>query len=118
MFFDFAKQKWKIFIFSFLRHFRDLFVVRFGEAAGDAGEGVAVAAERDGKNGVGVSLMPALARRGFRSLTAFAAEWCVPPCETKGEKMGGGGKLPLPGTSRTPPIFSPFSLVCGTPFRQ
>ena len=26
----------------------DLFVVRFGDAAGDAGEGVAVAAERDG----------------------------------------------------------------------
>ena len=28
-------------------------------------------------------------------LTA-SAEWCVPPCETKGEKMGGGEKLPLP----------------------
>jgi len=41
--------------------FGDLLVVRFGEAAGDAGEGVAVAAERDGQNGVAASLMPALA---------------------------------------------------------
>ena len=33
--------------------FGDFLVVGFGEAAGDAGEGVAVAAERDGQNGVG-----------------------------------------------------------------
>jgi hypothetical protein len=26
----------------------------------------------------------------FRSLTTFAAEWCAPPYETKGKKMGGG----------------------------
>ena len=26
----------------------------------------------------------------FRSHTAFAAEWCAPPNETKGKKMGGG----------------------------
>ena len=59
LFFDFVKQKWKIFIFSFPRHIGDLLVVGFGDAAGDAGEGVAV--ERDGRNGEAVSLMPALA---------------------------------------------------------
>ncbi|MBQ5993625.1 MAG: hypothetical protein IJL57_04760 [Bacteroidales bacterium] len=48
-------------------------------------------------------------QRRFRSLTAFAAEWCIPPYETKGEKMGGREKLPLPDVSRLPPIFSPIS---------
>ena len=57
-------------------------------------------------------------RGRFRSLTAFAAEWCARPCETEGEKMGGGENLPLPEFLRSPPIFSPFSPVCGTPFRQ
>ena len=89
MFFDFAKQKWKIFVFSFLRHIGDLLVVGFGDAAGDAGEGVAVAAERDGRNGVAVSLMPALARRGFRSLTAFAAEWCALHHSVRREALSG-----------------------------
>ena len=32
-----------------------------------------------------------VSRRGFRSFTAFAAEWCAPSHETRGEKMGGGG---------------------------
>ena len=58
-------------------------------------------------DGGAAALMPALARRGFRSLTAFAAEWCALPYETKGEKMGGGEKLPSPETLRPPPIFSP-----------
>ena len=31
-----------------------------------------------------------VSRRGFRSFTAFAAEWCAPSHETRGEKMGGG----------------------------
>ena len=29
-------------------------------------------------------------KKRFRSLTTFAAEWCAPPYETKGKKMGGG----------------------------
>ena len=70
--------------------FGDLFVVRLSEAAGDAGEGVAVAAERDGQaDGGAVSPKPALVRRGFRSLTAFAAEWCAAEGVQR-EKMGGG----------------------------
>ena len=28
-------------------------------------------------------------KKRFRSLTAFAAEWCVPPYETMEKKMGG-----------------------------
>ena len=28
-------------------------------------------------------------KKRFRSLTTFAAEWCVPPYETMEKKMGG-----------------------------
>ena len=70
--------------------FRDGTVEGLDDAARDAGERVAVAAERDGlADGVAVFLMPALERRGFRSLTAFAAEWCAAEGVQR-EKMGGG----------------------------
>lgn len=44
------------FTFSALRHLGDLLVVRFSEAAGDASEGVAVAAERDGQADSGLKI--------------------------------------------------------------
>ncbi len=56
-------------------------------------------------------------RRRFRSLTAFAAEWCALRKSSWG-KMGGGENLPLPELLRSPPIFSPFFPVCGAPFRK
>ncbi|MBQ5994140.1 MAG: hypothetical protein IJL57_07430 [Bacteroidales bacterium] len=69
-------------------------------------------------------------RRGFRladvhtgemevppRLTA-SAEWCAPP----GEKGGKDGRRErgsyTTGTLFPPPIFSPLTLVRGTPFRQ
>ncbi len=70
--------------------FRDGAVEGLGDAARDAGKRVAVAAERDGQaDGGAVSPKPALVRRGFRSLTAFAAEWCAAEGVQR-EKMGGG----------------------------
>ena len=36
----------------------------------------------------------ALARRGFRSLTAFAAEWCAPPTERRGKRRAAEEKVP------------------------
>jgi len=46
------------------------------------------------------------------------AEWCAPPEETQGEKMGGGEKSAVAGNLTTAARLLPLSPVCGTPFRQ
>ena len=98
--------------------FRDGTVEGLDDAARDAGERVAVAAGRDGlADGGVVSLMPALARRGFRSLTAFAAEWCAAEGVQR-EKMGGGENLAVAGNiTAAAHLFPPFP-VRDAPFRK
>ena len=47
-------------------------------------------------------------RRRFRSLTAFAAEWCALPGERGGKRRAAGEKVPWYENSPPPPFFFPL----------